>query len=243
MLSFPFSLLALISYVTSMGLPDYIQPCSRNDPNINECALKSARQSIRQFSLGDPSRKLPSLDPSYVAEMTVYIPNENGLKLVFKDNYFYGLSGMELQNLKFDFNKKIITTEALVNLDVTNKYELSGKLMMVPISSHGDSSIKLKKTDLKVKMWYEHVTGPDGKIHWNITKHDIKYELEKAIFRLENLLGDKQIGDQINNLLNELWRDIVADVGPYICRSMTTAVVDNLGVFLEQVSYDELFPE
>lgn len=54
-----------------------------------------------------------------------------------------------------------------------------------------------EKTDLKVKMWYEHVTGPDGKIHWNITKHDIKYELEKAIFRLENLLGDKQIGESI----------------------------------------------
>lgn len=46
---------------------------------------------------------------------------------------------------RFDFNKKIITTEALVNLDVTNRYELSGKLMMVPISSHGDSSIKLSK--------------------------------------------------------------------------------------------------
>ncbi|XP_063826680.1 circadian clock-controlled protein daywake-like [Ostrinia nubilalis] len=243
MWSFPFPVLALISYVTSMGLPEYINSCSRNDPEVNECALKSARESIHQFSLGDPSRGLPSLDPVYVEEMIVYIPNENGLKLVFKNNYFHGLAGMQLENLKFDFDKKIITTEALVNLDVINKYELSGKLMVVPIKSNGDSSIKLKNTDLRVKMWYEHVTREDGKIHWNITKHDIKYEVERAVFRLENLLGDKQIGDQINNLLNEVWRDIVADVGPYICNALSSAVVKNLGVFLDQVPIDELFPE
>lgn len=49
-------------------------------------------------------------------------------------------------------------------------------------------------------------------------------------------------GDQINNLLNELWREIVADVGPFICDALASAVVDNLGVFLAQVSYDELMP-
>lgn len=49
-------------------------------------------------------------------------------------------------------------------------------------------------TDLHVRFWYEHVNGPDGKVHWNITKHDIKYDVEKAFFRLENLLNDKTIG-------------------------------------------------
>lgn len=81
-------------------LADYINSCSRNDPDVNECALRSAKESIHQFSLGDPSRNLPPLDPVYVDQMTVYIPNENGLKLIFKDNYFRGLSGMTLENLK-----------------------------------------------------------------------------------------------------------------------------------------------
>jgi hypothetical protein len=46
---------------------------------------------------------------------------------------------------RFDFNKKIISTEAMINLDVANKYDLSGKLMILPIKSNGDSSIKLSK--------------------------------------------------------------------------------------------------
>ncbi|XP_059050001.1 circadian clock-controlled protein daywake-like [Achroia grisella] len=222
---------------------DYIKSCSRNDPNLNECALKSARESLEQFARGDTSRKLPPLDPLYVSEMTVYIPNENGLKLVFKDNYFHGLSDMKLEKLKFDLNKKVIYTNAVVNLDVHNKYDLSGKLMIVPITSNGDSSIKLKNTVLQISLWYEHVTGPDGKIHWKIINHDIKYNIEKAVFRLENLLGDKAIGDQVNLLLNELWREIVADVGPSVCNSLIEAVVETLGVLLAQVPYDELMPE
>lgn len=50
-------------------------------------------------------------------------------------------------------------------------------------------------------------------------------------------------GDKINNLLNELWREIMANLGPYICESLANAVVENLTVFLDQVSFDEMMPE
>ncbi|XP_072933016.1 circadian clock-controlled protein daywake-like [Epargyreus clarus] len=174
----------LLKNVESLGLPEYIKSCSRNDPKLNECALQS-----------------------------------------------------------FDLNKKLISADALVNLDVKCQYDLSGKILLVPIKSNGDASIKLKNTMLHIRMWYEHVEGDDGNIHWKIYKHDIKYDVERAIFRLENLLNDKNIGDQVNKLLNEMWQEIVADVGPSICNSLSAAVVKNLGVLLEQVSYDELMPE
>uniref|UniRef100_A0A0K8TUP6 Takeout Protein n=2 Tax=Epiphyas postvittana TaxID=65032 RepID=A0A0K8TUP6_EPIPO len=236
-------LLCLLASATGLGLPEYIASCSRNDPNLNECALKSARESLHQFSMGDPSRGLEPLDPLYVPVMTVYLPNENGLKLVFKENSFSGLSALRLDDLKFDLNKKLITADAFVSLEVTGTYELSGKLLVVPIKSSGDSTIKLKNTNLHIRFWYEHVKCDDGEIHWKIIKHDIKYEVEKATFRLENLLNDKVIGDQVNRFLNEMWREIVADVGPAISQSLSAAVVDNLAKLLEQVSYDNLMPE
>lgn len=49
-------------------------------------------------------------------------------------------------------------------------------------------------TLLHMKFWYEHVETDDGIVHWKIIKHDIKYEVEKAMFRLENLLNDKTLG-------------------------------------------------
>ncbi|KAI8421669.1 hypothetical protein MSG28_009659 [Choristoneura fumiferana] len=236
-------LLCLLASAAGLGLPEYITACSRNDPNLNECALKSARESLHQFSMGDPSRGLEPLDPLYVPIMTVYLPNENGLKLTFKENSFCGLSALRLNDLKFDLNKKLITADALVNLDVQGTYDLSGKLLVIPIKSSGDSTIKLKNTNLHIRFWYEHVKCDDDEIHWKIVKHDIKYEVEKATFRLENLLNDKVIGDQVNRFLNEMWREIVADVGPTISQSLSAAVVDNLTKLLDQVSYDKLMPE
>ncbi|CAH1636533.1 unnamed protein product [Spodoptera littoralis] len=232
-----------VSSAFSMELPSYISSCSRNDPNLNDCALKSARDSLHQFSQGDAERGLQPLDPLYVAEMTVYIPNKQGFKVTFKDNYFTGLSKLHLENLKFDLENKMILTDALVTLDVKNTYDLSGKVLLIPVKSNGDSAIHLKNTLLHIRFWYEHVEGADGKIHWKIYKHDIKYEVEKASFRLENLLNDPTLGDQINRILNEMWREIVAEVGPSICQSLSTAVVENLSVLLEQVPYDELLPE
>lgn len=87
----------LLLYFTA----EYIQACSRNDPHLNECALKSAKESLYQFSQGDQNRGLSPLDPIHVAEMTVFVPNENGLKLVFKKNDFTGLSAMQLESLKW----------------------------------------------------------------------------------------------------------------------------------------------
>uniref|UniRef100_A0A2A4K402 Uncharacterized protein n=1 Tax=Heliothis virescens TaxID=7102 RepID=A0A2A4K402_HELVI len=229
--------------VFSMGLPSYIKSCSRNDPNLNECALKSARESIHQFSLGDPERGLHPLDPLYVAEMTVYIPNKQGFRVIFKDNYFTGLSKMHMENLKFDLENKMIIADAMVTLHVKNTYDLNGRFLVIPVKSNGDSFIHLKNTLLHIRYWYEHVEGPDGKIYWKIYKNDIKYEVEKATFGLDNLLNDKNMGDQINRLLNEMWREIVADVGPSICQSLGTAVAENLSVLLGQVPYDELLPE
>ncbi|XP_075975443.1 circadian clock-controlled protein daywake-like [Anticarsia gemmatalis] len=236
-------LVGSFSCTMSMELPSYMSPCSRNDPHLNDCALRAANASAYKFSLGDPERGMLPLDPLYVEEMVVYIPNKQGFKVVFKDNIFRGLSTMHFEGLKFDLQKKMIIADALVTLDVKNTYELSGRLLLIPLDSKGDSSIHLKNTLLHIRYWYEHVEGPDGKIHWKIFKDDIKYEVEKANFRLENLLNDKNIGDQINRVLNEMWREIVADVGPSICHSLGTAVKDNLSVLLDQVSYDELMPE
>lgn len=58
-------------------------------------------------------------------------------------------------------------------------------------------------TLLHIRYWYEHVAGPDGKVHWKIYKHDIKYEVEKGSFRLDNLLNDKNFSMNLNySILN-----------------------------------------
>lgn len=60
---------------------------------------------------------------------------------------------------------------------------------------------------------------------------------------IQELIFSLLPGDQINKLLNEMWREIVNEVGPSICHSLSSAVVESLAVLLEQVSFDELMPD
>ena len=73
--------------------------------------------------------------------------------------------------------------------------------------------------------------------------YHIILETKYSEHTLHNLIHLTVPGDQINRLLNEMWREIVADVGPSICQSLSAAVVENLSVLLAQVPYDELLPE
>lgn len=54
---------------------------------------------------------------------------------------------------RFNLEKKVIFVDALVNLDVKNMYELSGKILIVPVRSNGDASIKLSEYELYIAMF------------------------------------------------------------------------------------------
>lgn len=51
-----------------------------------------------------------------------------------------------------------------------------------------------ENTLLNINFYYEDIEDADGKVHWKIFNHDVEYEVEKAVFRLENLLNDKNLG-------------------------------------------------
>ncbi|KAJ0183220.1 hypothetical protein K1T71_001196 [Dendrolimus kikuchii] len=229
-------LLATLNCVISVDMPKYMRACSRTDRHLNACALKSARAAIRQFSLGDPSKGLPPLDPLYVAQMTAFVPNQQGFKIVFKGNNFTGLSEMFLEDLSFlldcvvDYISLLIIINSnlliiILEIGINDTLFIYGRFLYITIYS----------------LWIK--IGDDGQIYWKIYDQDVTYEVEKATFRLENLLYDKSLGEQINRLINKMSQEIVNDVGPYICKSLSTAVADNIGIFLAQVPYDILMPQ
>ncbi|CAG2063261.1 unnamed protein product, partial [Timema podura] len=51
-------ILSIVNLGQSLSLPSYLKGCSRNDPNINECALKSGREGLNNIlNDGVASRK------------------------------------------------------------------------------------------------------------------------------------------------------------------------------------------
>lgn len=73
--------------------------------------------------------------------------------------------------------------DALVSLDVKNIYELSGKILVVPIKSNGDASINLSKYDLRAMNRYMYIFST---IIQSILKFGW-YEFIPYLYRMKNL--------------------------------------------------------
>ncbi|GLV41786.1 uncharacterized protein CBL_12075 [Carabus blaptoides fortunei] len=62
-------------------LPDFINTCSRNDPNINECIRTSANQAIGHVADGLNKYRIPSLRPLKVPFMRVNVNTNLGFNI------------------------------------------------------------------------------------------------------------------------------------------------------------------
>lgn len=51
---------------------------------------------------------------------------------------------------RFDLENKVIIADALVTLNVKNTYDLTGKLLIIPVDSKGDSNIHLSKCKIAI---------------------------------------------------------------------------------------------
>ncbi|XP_075235445.1 protein takeout-like [Lycorma delicatula] len=238
------TLLLTLEYSTSLKLPNYIKPCSKNDPKLNECALKNGREAIPKIIKGDAKYRIPSLEPLEVDEIIVGEGSQGniGLKLSCKKCKFYGLEKVKLEDVKIDLNKKHIQIDvSCPKIQIAGKYKASGKVLILPITGDGDADINLKDVKLRYISDFE-LVKKGGKDHIKLVKPKLEVETEGMTFKLTNLFnGDKVLGEQMNTFLNENWREVLKEFGPAVINVLSevfTVIVNNI---TDLVSYEDIF--
>jgi len=121
------------------------------------------------------------------------------------------------------------------------KYTMTGRILIIPLDGSGRARISLRDIKLQYLFDYDLVKGKDGKDYMKMKNDDLKYDIGKAILKLDNLFnGDKVLGESTNKLLNDHWRDIIGDLAPPIVKEVRVAAKKTVQTFLSQVAYDEL---
>ncbi|XP_071439964.1 protein takeout-like [Hetaerina americana] len=241
-------LLALVSPIPAAGasLPSYISVCKRNDPNLNECFLKSALETLPNIINGDKSLKIPNLDPFRIESMTIgEDANSNvGLELLFKNIDMIGLKNTVIKDAKIDLDKLRLEFEMLVpSLKVEGPYEVNGKILVLPITGKGQSDITLENVKAK---WF--VTGklvgktPETqRLQVDSAKVDI--DPENMIIHLDGLFGgDKTLSDNMNLFLNENWKDVLGELKPGVNEALAQIVSLIGNQVVSSVPYNQLLP-
>ncbi|XP_014254915.2 protein takeout-like [Cimex lectularius] len=228
-------------------LPSYLKKaCSRNDPNINKCVVEVGAPAIKVVTNGDPKYKIPKLDPLKVSAIKIQQGTRQvGLNLVCNDCLMWGLQNTVFYKADVDFPNRMCTWYfTLDKMRITGKYNVSGQVLLLPITGHGNMEMLLD--DLKFSYLYDWTfrEKSNGRTYVVIGNSTLPFEVGNMKITLENLFnGDKLLGGNMNRFINENWKEIMKDLSPAFSKSLASIFKTVLQNMANVVPFDIMFPE
>nr|BAN20955.1 conserved hypothetical protein [Riptortus pedestris] len=228
-------------------LPSYVKTCSSSDPKLNECALKHGREIIPRIMKGDPSIRLPVLEPMILDKAEIRTAggaNGGGLHLTCYKCNVHGLSKAKLNDIKIDLKKKHLDLKVfLPSLSVTGKYDVNGRLLLFPVYGKGQANLTLNDLDVTAGLDWKLVKRKGGEFA-HVASEQVDFTTSKFSLSLTGLFnGDKALNDNMNAILNESWREVLNDLKPSISDTVGQIIRFTLNNIFDVIPYDQFFPD
>ncbi|XP_046393797.1 protein takeout-like [Ischnura elegans] len=245
-----FFCLASVVTITSgavLPLPDFVKPCSRNDPKLNECALKQGPVVIPKLKDGIRKYRIPKLEPLRVDQIKVDQDQSAavGINLVANDIDIHGVSQAQLKDIDIQVDPPVFKMKFFIpRVELLAKYDISGKVLILPIQGKGDANITMVNLNLDFDFDGEWVKKEDGLKYMKMKNHHIKYDMARNYIKLDNLFnGNKALGDRMNEFMDVNWREVTQELGPPIADALALVIRSIASGIVEQVPLENIFPE
>ncbi|KAJ1522629.1 hypothetical protein ONE63_001802 [Megalurothrips usitatus] len=199
-------------------LPPYITACSRSDPKVSECVLKNGKNAIPNVIEGDPKYRVPKLNPMVIPELHLQQGSDAvGLKLSWKNAELHGMKDVDFREAFFDPVKRHLKMNFIVpKISITGTYTSSGRVLLLPVTGTGPSNITCENMKISYDLDWDIVKRSNGREYINVTtSHMTLEDIGFMSLKFENLFnGDRLLGRNMNEFLNENWKDLAKEFGP-----------------------------
>uniref|UniRef100_A0A8D9BPB8 Protein takeout n=1 Tax=Cacopsylla melanoneura TaxID=428564 RepID=A0A8D9BPB8_9HEMI len=198
--------------------PSWVKPCRIKDGPVDDCIARRIAEAQPNVINGYPKARIPKLDPLTVTSIAVDTGSKQvGLSLKLYDCLIYGLKSAVFYKAHVDFEKKHYDlywrNERLM---VLGQYVMDGKVLLLPIQGTGDGNVTLTDVTGDFRFDYELIPKKGLNVA-KITNSSMTFTVGKAYFDLKNLFnGDKYLGAQMNNFLNENYAEVIREFGPAV---------------------------
>ncbi|XP_075154171.1 uncharacterized protein LOC142227508 [Haematobia irritans] len=154
------TLTAMISAAASrkilMEKPDFLNPCSVNDPNFSSCFSKTVESIHTEWRNGVPGLKsISPFDPLHVKRIGINqdVNNPISINLSLMNISITGLSGSQVTESRFVKSPLgLMIKLALPKLLVEGGYDISGHILTYKVGGNGKASISVEKSVANVAM-------------------------------------------------------------------------------------------
>ncbi|XP_044764569.1 uncharacterized protein LOC123321130 [Coccinella septempunctata] len=202
--------LSVLQVVSPDQLPPDFKRCSSKD---TACLKEAINDSLPKLANGIKELGVPALDPIRVTNFSVKAGRAVQLTQNYENVEFSGLSDTKLSDFSMDLDKGKISIESYWPLtEFKGLYNLRGRLLLLEVYGKGPFSVKYEKIQGRINMDVEKYTK-NGDTYLKVTKLTIDAEPQRVYFKFDNLFdGNKLLGDNINRVLNDNWKEIYDDV-------------------------------
>ncbi|KAH9638193.1 hypothetical protein HF086_005186 [Spodoptera exigua] len=131
-------LLLCVAYTNAAYAP-FIKKCKWDD---SKCMKATAQNAIPILAAGIPELGVQRLDPFTMKTLDASSPT---LKLLLWDVTGTGLKDCIAKKVQRDVEKSKITVKLQCTVDFVGKYEMKGRLLVLPIEGKGDAHVVLSR--------------------------------------------------------------------------------------------------
>ncbi|CAH2084597.1 unnamed protein product [Euphydryas editha] len=228
----------LITFCSASALASSINsPCKVTDSSCMEIFLNTVQKEIVN---GIPELGIMKSDPLFIETIE---GNLSILKYKLFNSTLVGFKGCVISNLKI--NKDITNLKYDLNcprLSLKGKYEISGRLVVLPIEGKGDYQSVAEKYLVHVESDLKKIEGADGKTHLSIENIIIKCIPQDIIsYNFENLFnGQKKLSSEVHKFAYENWREVAELVQDPIWYSLYNNITGSMNKYLLSVAFEDV---
>ncbi|CAH1101377.1 unnamed protein product [Psylliodes chrysocephalus] len=232
-----------IALLEAKHLPSYIVPCKKSDPNLNTCAKQHAIDATARILHGDRSYKIPSFTPFSIP--LIDVKGTTGITFQLKDLKLYGLNTTQIKDVNFDLpNNHMYVKVFIPQTQTISQYLMDGKLLSLVIKGEGPAEIISDNVTVEYFIDYVLINKPDGKRYVDVDalKTNLTLNFSKTHYNFGNLFGgNKLLGDNFNNLLNENPKE-VDEISGGTNKVIISSIVSSIfNPIFKAVPFDDIF--
>ncbi|XP_053692816.1 protein takeout-like isoform X1 [Sabethes cyaneus] len=237
-----FALLVVLSSCNGAKFPPGYTLCK---PNDEKCLFERIGTTFAKHSKGIPEVNLVSLDPLIIEKMDI-VQGDGPINIVlnFKNVELTGLSQSVIKKANgFTADPTKMDLGILVPVaSLIGGYKINGKVLILPIQGEGHSNMTMENCHIQLKWTGKLVDRANGKKHYQVDKLKATFDTTRFYMHFSNLFnGDKALGDNMNQFLNDNWQDILKELKPAIVNAFVQIFQSVVSNVFNKVPYAEMF--
>lgn len=234
----------LITLTSAAKFPADIPQCKVGD---TVCLPKVITDIVQKYPNGHTGLSIPPMEPLRINRIDIAQGGNSpvSINLNFKDLDLGGLSKAVITRVVgFGSDPKTSKYEVYATVPkivITGKYKIDGRILVLPIRGEGDAHLVFDNAVLNVK-YKPKVIEKKGKQYIQTERFQLDFDTTQLHINLQNLFnGDKNLGENMNQFLNQNWRDILNELKPAVTFAVEEILKGIINRIFLKIPYNEIF--